>query len=115
MFFLDMASWICLGAGGILCILGGVGLLRMPDFWTRAHAASVTDTMGAGLVLLGLMLQAGFTGVTVKLLMVLFFLYISGPAASHALCRAAQAHGVPFTPGTRGLEGVAGGGARDSD
>ena len=102
--FLYVSSWICLMAGVILCILGGAGLLRMPDFWTRAHAASITDTMGAGLILLGLMLQAGLTGVMVKLLMVLVFLYLTGPAASHALCRAAHAHGVPFTPSTRGLE-----------
>jgi len=111
---LDASSWVCLVAGVMLCILGSIGLLRMPDFWTRAHSASVTDTMGAGLVLLGLMLQAGFTGVAVKLLMVLFFLYITGPAATHALCRAAHAHGVPFTSSTGGLEKWPGA-ASDSD
>ena len=100
---LDALSWVSLMAGVILCVVGGVGLLRMPDFWTRAHAASVTDTMGIALVLLGLMFQAGFTLVTVKLLMILVFLYIAGPTAGHALCRAAHAHGVPFTPSTRGL------------
>lgn len=99
----DVLSWICLMAGVLLCVLGGLGLLRMPDFWTRAHAASVTDTMGAALVLLGLMFQAGLTLVSVKLLMILVFLYICGPAAGHALCRAAHAHGVPFTPSTRGV------------
>jgi multisubunit Na+/H+ antiporter MnhG subunit len=45
--------------GGFFCLVGGIGLLRMPDFYTRMHAASVTETLGAGLMLLGLMLQAG--------------------------------------------------------
>jgi hypothetical protein len=45
--------------GGFFCVVGGIGLLRMPDFYTRMHAASVTETLGAGLILLGLMLQAG--------------------------------------------------------
>ena len=113
-FALDGLSWIFLISGALFCILGGVGLLRMPDFWTRAHAASVTDTMGAGLILVGLMFQGGLSLVTLKLLMVLVFLYIAGPAAGHALCRAAHAHGVPFTRSTQGLsewEEV----ARDSD
>jgi multicomponent Na+:H+ antiporter subunit G len=47
-------------AGGrFFCLIGGIGLLRMPDFYTRMHAASVTETLGAGLMLLGLMLHAG--------------------------------------------------------
>ena len=64
---LDIASWISLAGGGFFCVVGGIGLLRMPDFYTRMHAASVTETLGAGLILLGLMLQAGFTLVAVKL------------------------------------------------
>ena len=62
-FALDVLSWICLMSGALFCVLGGVGLLRMPDFWTRAHAASVTDTMGAGLILVGLMFQGGLSMV----------------------------------------------------
>ncbi|MGH8705093.1 MAG: cation:proton antiporter, partial [Burkholderiales bacterium] len=54
---LDVASWFLLVAGGLFCLVGGVGVLRMPDFYTRLHAASVTDILGAGLVLLGLCLQ----------------------------------------------------------
>ena len=56
----DVASWICLLAGSMFCLIGGVGMLRLPDFYTRGHAAGVTDTLGAGLILLGLMFQAGF-------------------------------------------------------
>ena len=56
---IDIASWVLLVVGGLFCIVGGIGLLRMPDFYTRVHAASVTDTLGVGLILFGLALQAG--------------------------------------------------------
>ena len=86
---LDIASWLALVLGGFLIFTGGVGLVRFPDLYTRMHAASVTDTGGAGLVLLGLMLQAGMTLVTVKLVLILWFLLFTGPVATHVLAKAA--------------------------
>jgi multicomponent Na+:H+ antiporter subunit G len=91
---LDAASWILLVAGGFFCIVGGIGLLRMPDFYTRMHAASVTDTLGVGCVLGGLMLQAGLSLVTVKLLFIGVLVFFTSPTATHALARAARARGV---------------------
>ena len=91
---IDVLSGICLVAGGFFCVVGAVGMLRMPDFYTRMHAASVIDTLGAGLILLGLMLQAGFTLVTVKLLMVGVLILFASPTATHALARAALLRGV---------------------
>ncbi len=91
---LDVLSWLCLVAGGFFCIVGAVGMLRMPDFFTRMHAASVIETLGAGLILLGLMLQAGLTLVTVKLLMIALLIMFVSPAATHALARAAMARGL---------------------
>jgi multicomponent Na+:H+ antiporter subunit G len=91
---LEIASWICLTVGSAFCVIGGVGLLRLPDLYTRTHAASITDTLGAGLLLVGLALQAGLSLVSVKLLMVYGFMLITGPAASHALVKAAYAQGV---------------------
>ena len=64
---LDFVSALCLAAGAFFCLVGGIGLVRMPDFFTRVHAASVTETLGAGLLLLGLILKAGLTLVSVKL------------------------------------------------
>jgi len=87
-------SWLCLVAGGLFCVVGAIGLLRMPDFYTRMHAASVIDTVGAGLILLGLILQAGLTLVSVKLLMVGLLLFFASPTASHALARAARVRGL---------------------
>ncbi|KAB2845332.1 MAG: monovalent cation/H(+) antiporter subunit G [Burkholderiales bacterium] len=96
---IEAASWVCLIAGGFFCLVGAIGLLRMPDFYTRMHAASVTDTLGAGLILLGLMLQAGPTLVAVKLLMVGLLLFFTAPAAAHALAKAAMTRGlVPALP-----------------
>jgi len=91
---LDIASWLLLVAGGLFCIVGGVGLLRLPDFYTRVHAASVTDTLGVFLILLGLALQAGWTLVTVKLGIIALLIFFTSPAATHALARAALGHGL---------------------
>ena len=90
----DIASWILLVAGGLFCIVGAVGLLRMPDFYTRVHAASVTDTLGAGFILLGLGLQAGWTLVTLKLAVIGLLIFFTSPAATHALVRAALGRGL---------------------
>jgi multicomponent Na+:H+ antiporter subunit G len=63
---LDILSWVCLPGGAIFLLIGAIGVLRFPDFYTRLHAVSICDTLGAGLILLGLMLQGGLSLVTVK-------------------------------------------------
>lgn len=90
----DVASWICLIAGGFFCVVGAVGLIRMPDCYTRMHAASVTDTLGAALILLGLLLQAGLTLVGAKLVILFLLLFFTSPTATHALAKAAMARGI---------------------
>ena len=89
----DLLSWIFLLAGSGFAIVGGIGVIRMPDLFTRLHAAGVTDTMGAGLILAGLMLQGGLSLVTVKLVMILAFLWFSSPVSTYALARATLASG----------------------
>ena len=91
---LDIASWALVLVGGAFCIIGAIGLLRMPDFFTRMHAASIIDTLGAAFILLGLMLQAGFSLVTVKLIAIGLLLFFMSPVSTHALARAALARGV---------------------
>lgn len=91
---IDAASWMLLVVGGIFCIVGSVGLLRMPDFYTRVHAASVTDTLGAALILLGLLLQAGWTLVAAKLVIIGLLIFFTSPAAAHALAKAALGRGL---------------------
>lgn len=86
---LDIVSWMFLFTGAFLCISGAVGILRFPDFYTRMHAAGVTDTLGAAMILIGLMLQAGDVIVLLKLILVLLFGLLTGPTAGHALAKAA--------------------------
>jgi multicomponent Na+:H+ antiporter subunit G len=85
----DIISWALIVAGSLACIVGALGLIRMPDLYTRMHAASVIDPFGAGLILIGLMVQAGFTLVTAKLLFLLVLLLFTSPVATHALGAAA--------------------------
>ena len=77
-----------------------LGVLRMPDFFTRMHAAGMTDTLGAEFILLGLMLQAGFSQMTLKLLLVAFFLFLTSPTATHAIANAALKSGLKPQLGT---------------
>jgi multicomponent Na+:H+ antiporter subunit G len=93
---MHVLSAFFLSAGAFFVVVGCLGLIRMPDLFTRMHAASVTDTLGAGLLLLGMMLHAGATLVTVKLLMLGLLIFFTSPTASHALARAARARGVPL-------------------
>ena len=90
---LDILSWVLLTLGGLSILIGGIGALRMPDLYTRMHAASVTDSMGAILVLTGIMLQAGLTLATIKLAAILLFLLLTSPTASNALAAAAMLAG----------------------
>lgn len=90
----DIASWVLIVAGSLACVISGFGMLRMPDLFTRIHAASVADTGGMLLVLTGLMVQAGLGLTTAKLVLIVFFLLITSPTATHALARAARHDGV---------------------
>ena len=93
----DVLSWGFILAGSAFMIAGAVGLVRMPDLYTRMHAASVIDTLGAGLLIIGLMLQAGLSLVTLKLVFLLALFFFAGPMATHALAQAALHQGVsPF-------------------
>ena len=85
----EIISWVCLIVGSFFAVTGGIGLLRFPDFFSRLHPAGVTDTMGAGLILLGLMIQGGFNLVSVKLFFILSFLLFTSPTVTHALAKAA--------------------------
>jgi len=86
----DVLTWLFLLVGMALLVIGAVGLLRMPDVYARMHPAGVVDTGAAGLILCGLMFQGGFSMVTVKLVLVLVFLWLTSPTATHALAVAAR-------------------------
>jgi multicomponent Na+:H+ antiporter subunit G len=86
---IDLLSWAALVGGGFFYMVGAVGLNRMPDIFTRMHAVSVSESLGIGLLILGMALQAGLTLVTVKLLIIMVVMMWTGAIATHALARAA--------------------------
>jgi multicomponent Na+:H+ antiporter subunit G len=91
---LDLASGVLIVAGAFFVLVGAIGLVRLPDVYTRIHGASVIDTAGAGLLILGMMLQAGWSLVTLKLLFILAIFLFTLPVAGHALARAALHEGL---------------------
>ena len=90
---LDILSWVLLAAGGALVVIGGIGIVRFPDVFTRSHAAGVTDTGGAGLILIGLMLQVEPGLITVKLGLILIFIFFTCPTATFSLIHTAYVGG----------------------
>lgn len=91
---IDLLSWALLLSGGFFVVVGSLGLLRMPEFFTRVHAASITDTLGAGLIIVGLLLQSPDWLGAVKLILIMVFLVLTGPTATHALAKAALHGGL---------------------
>jgi multicomponent Na+:H+ antiporter subunit G len=91
---LELLSWACLLGGGFFCITGGLGLLRLPDFYSRSHGGGVLDSLGVALILLGLAFQAPNYLVAIKLALIFVFLLLTGPTAIHALARAALFAGL---------------------
>lgn len=92
---LDLLTWIFLITGTFLGILGGIGMHRFPDFYSRLHAAGMTDTLCSAFFLFGLMLQAGFSLVSVKLLLIFALIYFASPTSTHSLAYAATHGGLP--------------------
>ena len=91
---LDVLSWIFLISGGLVGIVGAIGMHRFPDFYTRQHAAGITDTLCAMLILLGLGLQAGLSLAAFKLILIFLFLFLTSPTASHVLASVALHGGL---------------------
>ena len=103
MIVLDIISWALLVTGSFFAIVGGVGIVRMPEFFSRLHGGGITDTLGAALIVLGLAFQAasvcagdlvGASLVVAKLLMILFFLFVTSPSSCHALAKSAMSKGL---------------------
>ena len=90
----EFIAWIFILAGSFFLISGGLGLLRLPDFFSRMHGASLIDSLGAILIVGGLMFLAGFSLASVKLILLLLFLLVTGPVATHALAKSALLNGT---------------------
>ncbi len=91
---IEALSWVLLMTGSCFAMIGGVGVIRLPDVYARLHGAGITDTLGAGAILAGLMLQAGLSQATIKLFLILVFLLFTSPTSSYALANAAFNRGI---------------------
>ena len=91
---INILSWIFILTGSFFVVVGALGLIRMPDVYTRMHAGSVIDTAGAAFLIFGMMLQAGLTLITVKLLLILAIFFFTSPVVSHAFAQAALTAGI---------------------
>ena len=106
---LSVLAWVLLLSGAFFLVTGALGMVRLPDVFTRMHAAGMTDTMGAGLILAGLCVYSGANLVTLRLLLVLAFLWFTCPIATHALAKAALSGGTePYTLAEREADGGGG-------
>jgi multicomponent Na+:H+ antiporter subunit G len=90
----EILSWGLILAGSFFVLSGALGIVRFPDFWSRLHAASVIDSAGMLLLFAGMALQAGVSLVTVKLIIIGIFLFLTGPTATHATANAALVSGL---------------------
>lgn len=89
MSIINLVSSLFITIGALSIIVGLLGVYRMPDFYTRLHAASIIDTLGTMLILFGLILNYGLNIVSLKLLLILIFILITTPTAAHALAKSA--------------------------
>ncbi len=88
----DVVSWVLVVAGCFFLLAGGVGILRLPDFYTRIHAAGLIDTLGVLLPLIALVLQMGMVQSVFKVALIALFLLVTVPTTTHAISRAARHH-----------------------
>jgi multicomponent Na+:H+ antiporter subunit G len=91
---LDIASWALILAGSFFTVVGALGLVRMPDIFTRMHAVGLIDSLGVSLLILGMLLQAGLGLVTFKLLFLLALVFFTWPVVTHALAQVCIHEGV---------------------
>jgi multicomponent Na+:H+ antiporter subunit G len=91
---INLASWLLILGGSAFLLTGAIGMIRLPDMFSRMHGAGIIDTMGTTMLVLGMMLQAGLTMVSIKLFMILLFLMFTSPTTTHALARAALDAGL---------------------
>lgn len=111
---LDAVSWLLILVGSVFLVVGGIGVVRLPDMFARMHGAGIIDTLGAGAVLVGLIFQAGLNIVSVKLVLIVVFILFTSPTTTHALARAALNGGVRPRVEAPPEDAPAGGGGESS-
>lgn len=97
----ELARLLLTGVALVMIVIGllflfvaAVGMVRLPDVFTRSHAVSLTDSLGALFLLSGLALYQGFSTNLVKIVIVLILLYLLNPVITHATIRSALRSGL---------------------
>lgn len=93
----EFTYWLALAmicAGGLALIIGAIGLVRLPDVYSRIHAAGIIDTAGAALMIFGMCLLSPSWLITLKLVMIGIFLFFTSPISGHAIAQVAQSQGI---------------------
>ena len=93
---MEIISGILLIIGSLFILMAGVGLVKMPDLYTRMSATTKASTLGVGLVLIGTAIYFGNVGVTSRAIIIIIFLLLTAPIAAHMIARAAYFDGVPL-------------------
>ncbi|MXV63843.1 Na+/H+ antiporter subunit G [Natronorubrum sp. JWXQ-INN-674] len=102
----ELAIVVLIVFGLFFTFVSAMGVLRLPDIYSRAHTASQTDTLGAGLALAAVALALGWQQATVYTVLLLFFVFITNPTAAHAIARSAAESGIePWTKDSESEEG----------
>ncbi|MBK5190627.1 MAG: monovalent cation/H(+) antiporter subunit G [Methanosarcinales archaeon] len=91
---IDIISTVLMAGGAFFMLTGALGLLRLPDFYTRLHATGKCDTLGEVLIIVGCMVYQGWSFITIKLFFLMLFIFIANPVATHAIMKAAYVTGV---------------------
>ena len=101
----EIVTTVLLAIGCVISLTGSLGLLRMPDFYTRLHTAGKTDSLGQFVILVGLVFVTDDVLIQMKLVMVGLILMIVAPTATHAITKAAHLHELrPWTKSDPGGE-----------
>ena len=87
---LDIITGICFFVGSLSIIIGACGLIKFPDVFSRIHAAGMIDTGGTAFFLLGMILQAGWSLITFKLILIGIFIFFTSPVTSHVTANLAR-------------------------
>ncbi|OVE85965.1 monovalent cation/H(+) antiporter subunit G [Natronolimnobius baerhuensis] len=85
---------LCAAIGVFFTFVAAVGMIRLPDVYTRSHAATKADTLGAGFSILAVALYFGTAGEVLRALLLIVFIYYTNPTAAHAITRAAYSQGI---------------------
>ena len=99
---INIASIISFMIGGFFILIGSIGLLRLPDVFSRIHAAGMIDTAGASFIIFGMILQSGFSLITAKLVFIGIFIFFTSPITGHATANLARKKGLNPTGKTKG-------------